>query len=335
MLAAVLLGWAQDQTEMGRLAARMKPGSWAELKTSGIVEALRATGASGAIFGYSEDGAWDPETRRFLYLGGDHNGIPRFVAYSADENRWKTLPQPAWIGNGTKHGYDHNAIDPGSRTFYHFPFGNKARTVQKYDLARGEWSALPLLDPPEYVACAVGVEYFPELGSLVVANGGGGKGSVHAFDVKAGSWKTLAGNLPMGVYHNFAEYNPVHKVMILGGGNDSSDLYRLDRDGKVTTLKKAPIGLGVMQTIVTVDPPNGDYLVFGKKGVFYVYDVLKDEWREQTGDIPIFAPVRTKDNKVWHTNATPVSTYGVTMFVKYYHRDPDPQAWVYLYKHAK
>ncbi len=334
LVMALLLAGAQE-TEMGKLAAGMRPGTWAELKTEGIVEALRADGASGAIFGYSEDGAWDPETRRFLYLGGDHNGTPRLVSYSADDNRWRTLPQPAWIGRSTMHGYDHNAIDPAARVFYHFPFGNKARTVRRFDLAREEWGALPLLDPPEYVACAVGVEYFPELGALVVANGGGGKGSVHAFDVKSASWKTLAGGLPMGVYHNFAEYNPVHKLVILGGGNGSRDLYRLDRDGTVTTLKPAPVGVGVMQTLFTVDPTSGDYLVFGKGGTFHVYDALKDEWSAREGDVPIFAPVRTKDNKVWHTNAVPVGPYGVVMFVKYYHRDPDPQAWVYLYKHAR
>ena len=89
-----------------------------------------------------------------------------------------------------------------------------------------------------------------------------------------------------------------------------------------------------MNTIVTVDPVEGDYLVFGKGGTFHVYDVQRDEWREQKGTVPIFSPVRTKDNKIWHTNATPVSTYGVVLFVKYYSAS-EPKAWVYLYKHAE
>ncbi len=138
----------------------------------------------------------------------------------------------------------------------------------------------------------------------------------------------------MGPYHNFAEHSPVHKVVIFGGGNGSSDLYKLDAEGKVTTLKKAPIGIGTMQSIVTVDPVSGDFLVFGKNGSFHVYDVAKDAWKEQEGKVPIFEPSRVKDNKVWHVAATPVSTYGVTMFVKYYHADP-AQAWVYLYKHSE
>ena len=77
----------------------------------------------------------------------------------------------------------------------------------------------------------------------------------------------------MGVYHNIAEYSPVHKMVLFGGGNGSSDLYKLDAKGKVTTLKKTPIGVGTMQSIVTLDPVSGDFLVFGKNGSFYVYDV--------------------------------------------------------------
>jgi hypothetical protein len=138
----------------------------------------------------------------------------------------------------------------------------------------------------------------------------------------------------MGIYHNTGQYSPTHKVVLLGGGNGSSDLYKLDAAGKVTTLKKTPIGIGVMQSLLTLDPASGDFLLFGKNGTFYVYDVATDAWRQQdSASVPIFSPTRVKDNKVWHVTATPVSTYGVTLFVKYYHADP-PRAWVYLYKHS-
>src|SRR6185503_11043583 len=88
----------EGATELGKLAASMAPGSWAELKTLKMVETLGSDGVSGALFGYSEDGAWDPATRQFLYLGGDHNGIAEFVSHSADTNTWKRLPRPSWIG---------------------------------------------------------------------------------------------------------------------------------------------------------------------------------------------------------------------------------------------
>src|SRR5262245_1275146 len=164
-------GGAAPATELGKLAAKMKPGEWAELKTTNLIEAHRAKGNSGAIFGYNEGAAWDPRSRQWLYVGGDHNDPARFVTYSDDTNSWKVMPQPEWLGKSATHGYDHNTIDPARGQFYYRPFSN--RTVYRYDIAKDKWSALPKLDTPEYVACCVGLAYFPELDGLVFANGGG------------------------------------------------------------------------------------------------------------------------------------------------------------------
>ena len=68
----------------------------------------------------------------------------------------------------------------------------------------------------------------------------------------------------MGVYQNFAEYNPVHKVMIFGGGNGSRDLYKMDNAGTITKMMNAPIDLGTTWgSITTIDPMSGDFLIFG------------------------------------------------------------------------
>jgi hypothetical protein len=309
----------------------MKPGTWAELKTENVVEAHRARGNCGAIFGYNEGAAWDPRSRQWFYVGGDHNDPARFVTFAADRNAWTVRPQPDWLGKTATHGYDHNAIDPARGLLYYRPFNN--RTVYRYDIAADKWTNLPKLDTPEYLACCVGLAWFPELDGLVWANGGGGKGHVFLFREPTQKWGLLAKDLPMGPYHNFAEYSPVHRSVIFGGGNGSRDLYKLTADGTVTAMKKAPIGLGTMQSIVTLDPVSGDFLVFGKDGSFHAYDVTTDRWKRQEGKVPIFEPTRVRDNKVWHVTAAPVCTYGVTMFVKYFHADP-PRAWVYLYKHS-
>jgi hypothetical protein len=99
------------------------------------------------------------------------------------------------------------------------------------------------------------------------------------------------------------------------------------------SLRKTPIGIGVMQSI-SPSIRRAVISAFGKNGSFYVYDLATDAWKEQDADrVPLYNPTRVKDNKVWHVTATPVSTHGVTMFVKYFHTDP-PRAWVYLYKHS-
>jgi len=132
----------------------------------------------------------------------------------------------------------------------------------------------------------------------------------------------------MGSYHNFAEYNPVVKVVVGGGGNGSSDLYKLDTLGAVTKMKNAPFGVGTMQSVFTVDPVTGDYLVFNASSQFYAYNVRTDTWTQKGGTVPIFtsgSPV------VSSVVAAPVSTYGVNVFVSC----DGANCEVNVYKHAE
>jgi len=143
---------------LARLASSMEPGSWAELATDGIDQAFLATGgSSGFILGYAESMRWDPVSARGFYLGADHGGSYRFIAYEEATNAWTVLPLPPWYSNdgssySDAHGYDQIAIDPRGRRLFRRPYnGNQ---VHVYDLETGAWSALP--DPPfagEYGSC--------------------------------------------------------------------------------------------------------------------------------------------------------------------------------------
>ncbi len=320
-------------TAMATLAAGMAPGSWAELKTTDMLPALSATGASGAIFGYNEDAAWDPVTRQFFFIGGDHNDVARFVAYSDDTNAWRIMPKPAWIGTFTMHGYDHQAINTTAGLLYHRPFSSNI--IRKYKISTGEWTDLPAFSSNFYNNSAMALEYFPEMGGLLFAGTTQGSAidSVLFFSDTTQKWSVPNESVPMGDYQNFPPYHPVHKVVFFGGGNGvgSRKIYKVNASGTITPLKDPPIGLGVNQSIVTVDPVSGAYLVFGGSGSFYVYDIVSDTWTLQPGTVPISSP--TRDSAIWHVTATPVSTYGVTLFAKFFHGTPS-QAWVYLYKHA-
>src|SRR5262245_27502107 len=108
VVGATLARAADPATELRKLAESMNPRTWAELKTEGLLEGHRAKGNSGAIFGYNEGAVWDPQSRQWLYVGGDHNDPARFVTYSADRNSWTVMPQPDWLGRTATHGYDHN-----------------------------------------------------------------------------------------------------------------------------------------------------------------------------------------------------------------------------------
>ncbi|PYV44930.1 MAG: hypothetical protein DMG06_04505 [Acidobacteria bacterium] len=135
----------------------------------------------------------------------------------------------------------------------------------------------------------------------------------------------------MGDYHNFAEYNPVYKVVVFGGGNGSRKLYKMSSNGMITALQDAPVDVGVQSSLFTVDPASGDYLVFSNtNSSFWVYKVQTDTWIQQAGTPPIFQPP-VNETPVHGLVASPISTYGVDLFVDC---QTQSSCVVRLYKHA-
>jgi hypothetical protein len=330
-----------SSTPLGDLAASLQPGMWAELITNNIAPTLAFTGGAGGMtFGFAENGVWDPVTSQFFYIGGDHSPTmpdtcPRFVSYTESTNTWQMLPKPGWFPCTpltAMHGYDHTAIDPVHRKLYHRPYNDMV--VRRLDMTTNTWTDLPTI-PLTVMAnrnCCVGVAWFPERQSLIYASVESfANGSVIEYQEATGQWQRLGSsvpNLPMGTHQQFAEYNPVNKVVLFGGGGGSHFIYKLDSAGQVTALQPAPISLGVQETVVTVDPVSGKYLVFDNAKEFWVYDVNQDTWDLQPGTPPIFnSPIY--DPPVNGIVATPVDTYGVTMFVKCY----TSNCHVYIYKH--
>ena len=339
---------------LAQTAAAMQPGEWRELVTTNLEPTLNqpTCGATGSIFPYSEDAVWDPVSRRVYFIGSDHIYIgtcpgligQRFISYSEDNNSWGALPNPPWFAPTVAHGYDHSAIDVSNGIYFHFPYGNSQRPLHRYQINTGTW----LTDTPAAPdnTCCAGVECFPEfVGSNTSVAAGGvvlaGSGNVYAYRAATNSWTgpLNSSRLNFGDYHTVAEYNPVHKVTIFGGGENFnpaqsfSTLYKLAPNGGITALAPAPFNLRVNLSIVTVDPVSGDYLVFGPNGEFYVYNVLDNTWTLQATIPPFASPKRDSSvTTVDLTVAAPISTNGVVMFVKHIPGNA-PQTKVYLYKH--
>jgi hypothetical protein len=331
-------------TVLGQLAASMQPGTWAVLNTQNLESVLSSSdvggGASGGILGYADKAAWDPTSKQLLFIGSDHlqDGVTvtdKFISYSDATNSWRVMPRPAWLQVGTHHGYEHNTID-AARGQYYMRRSYMDVTYEKYDIASGTWTQLPPNNVLQYAQCCAGVEYFPGLGLIWVQGGEVNAdpifyGGVFRFNESTQQWVRLGAvsSMPMGNYHNIAKYNPVRNVMIFGGGNGSSDLYKLDASGTITKLKNAPMSFGIMASVMTVDPVSGDYLAFFQDGSFWVYNVATDTWTRRSGS-NFFDPVISGSGSVFEVIATPVSTYGVVMFVK---ANPG-QSKVYIYKHS-
>jgi hypothetical protein len=311
---------AGSVTEIGKLAAAMAPRTWAELKTTGLTwELVKVTSAAEYhIFMYSDDAAWDPATEQFLFLGIGHYTPWKFITYSATTNRWQEVPLPGWA-SGPAHGYDHNAIDPSADFFYHLK--SNTRQVYEYNIANAVWRPLPENLEASYIGHGMALQYFPEMNGLIHVFAG----SVYFFKRTTATWSTLRSNLPMGGQHNIAKYNSGHGVMLLGGGDTwngpvSRDIHRLDANGIITTLRPAPTGVGITQSVITDDPVSGKFLVISG-GKFYAFDIMSDTWELLSDPSPF-----GHDGTV----AARVDNYGVTMFI---HAEYFKNPRAYLYKH--
>ncbi|MGD1876731.1 MAG: hypothetical protein ACFB13_04430 [Kiloniellaceae bacterium] len=317
---ATLSGAAAEDRQpnpLDKAIAALAPGQFATLETLDIDPTLLSVGSSGSVFGFTEDIKWDPISEQLFYLGSDHGGPAQFAVYAAATNTWRREARQPWFfsgAGGASHGYDHSAIDPNGRAFYNRPAG--FTNAYRFDIDKQTWSETPSFKTDlEYNQCCSALEYFPELGGLVFVSVERAVVNAAVLLLKDGAptWQRLASNLPMGNYHNFAEYNPVHQVLVFGGGNGSKALYKLDGQGKVTRLKDAPVLLGIQQSVFTVDPASGDYLVFTKGGKFYSYDVTTDHWSLQDVAVPIWTSAY--GNPIHGVVATPLTSYGATLFV--------------------
>lgn len=330
---------AGAQTPLADLAKSMQSGTWATLTTTNINTVLGdAQAISGYIIDYSEDLVWDPVTRRLFFLGGGHyaSGTPvmKHVQYDEATNAWSVLPQQSWFVVGSSHAYDHLAIDPTHRHFYHR--SPSQLVMHRWNIDTGVWTDMAQNNLMIYNACCIGIEYFPELNGVIwAADESDNQGGLTKLDVTSGTWSRVgsAKSYQMSPLHNYAEYNPVHKVMIFGGGNppDSRTVWKLNASGQVTRMQDAPEDLGTTHSVVTVDPVSGDYLVFTTAQHFYVYNVLTDTWtfRATGASVPIWTT--SYANPIFEVIGTPISTYGVNVFVTC---DGPSKCRVNLYKHS-
>jgi hypothetical protein len=315
-------------TELGDLAASMQPKTWAKLSTNGLTTSVIGDGST-VISVYADGAVWDPIREQFLYLGSYHGRPLVHICYKASTNTWSTLSTPFNYGSGhvsVGHSYDHNTIDP-ARGISFYRENNRAKVYQ-YDIASDKWSSLPDVNPAGSACGCAGMTYFPELGGLVLFDNGWG--GIFILIDNASQWVKIP--VSSCSYHNFAEYNPVHKVMIFGGGNGCNVFHKMDSTRNITKMKNAPMSLGMTNIVETVDPVSGDYLFLTGGGNFYAYDVLSDTWHRQSGSLPIFdSRLISSDNKVGGIVGAAVSTYGVSMYMRPVY-GADPEVWIY--KHA-
>lgn len=310
---------------LGDLAASMAPGTWAELQTNGLTPALlqvpRPT-MTYNVLEYQNSGVWDPISRQVLFVGGPHDGHGKFITYDEQTNTWRQEPDPKPADMLSTHGYDHNTINPGAGELYFRPYNSS--DIWKYHIATKTWSRLTRIPNREFNCCGA-IEYFPERNGLLFV----GRNEIAFYKVGRGGWSSPSATVKTGRYHATAEYSPVDKVVVFGGGSGVNTVYRMDRSGRVTRGADSPSPLDSGgHAIFTADPASGKFLLFAEDGTFHVYDAVTDRWQAKSQRPPFFdvGPYGPVSCSI----AIPISTHGVVMVLTYSSRRPT----VYLYKHA-
>lgn len=328
---AVLLGFAScaalaaDGTVIGELAEDMAPGEWAVLmqNNSALSAGIDDTGFAQNTLTYAVEGKWDPGTKTFLFIGGDHNGgTEKFISYSAATNQWKTEPMPPWMNPvpNQNHSYDYMAMDSARGDFYY--------QHHRYDVASKSWTSLTLSGLKNYLRAHDAYEYFPGKGLVAM-----GDDRVFILADGGNSWREINGNMNWTNLHVTAEYNSVHDVVIFGGGDNDDTLYKMDANENITPLGNTPIDVistSSRGTILTHDSVTGDYLVVTNDAQLYQYDVTNDSWTLIDNSVSHFENY-FRDNKQNNLIASPISNYGVVLFVQWLGVGENR---VWLYKHA-
>lgn len=321
-------------TALGELAASLSAGEWGQLTTINLVPTLGQTNllngniTTGNDTSYSDSLAWDSTGQLALFVGQDHYTTPPHIArlsiYDASSNTWSNGDYQSWMGTIT-HGYDHNAVDPARRDFYYMMYNS--RVLRQYDIATASWSekaSAPVSVFPIFTITSA-LAWFPERDTLIAFS----HRYLGEYDPDTNSWSalyTVADNPAQQNYHTIMEYNPVHNVVLFGGGGYlPRKLFKLDATGTVTQLADAPIDIfiGGETNNLVVDPVSGDYLYITNANVFYKYDITVDEWTLLSS---AGLPAR------WNTIAAPIDTYGVIMFVTL---NGTSTGTVWVYKHAE
>ena len=333
-LAAAAAAWLfvspapSTASELSQLAAQLEPGEWAELDT-GLTASFLETRPDSNVLQYGDSGCWDPNSRQVFYLGSPHYQPYKFIIYSEDSNSWRTGPLP-FSADTLIHGYDHNAIDPATGDVYFRKYAN--RNVYKYSVSGNSWTSIAPISSSalEYVQVAGGLEWYPELDGLVFVDGheaNHGDGLAR-WSRSGNQWSRVPAAMNgINEYHNFAEYNPVHHVMWLGGGSQGS--WKLSPTGVLTALGSAPVPLGVSDSLIAADPSSGNYIVSAENNTWWEFDIVNNSWSSITHSMP---PMNYGATLNLEAINIPISTHGVIMYVKY--RGSSSPPGVFIYRHA-
>ena len=270
-------------TALETLAQSMQPGEFRELQTNNLSSGMLFTGRQ-HILQYASQACWDSARGEFSFMGHGHiEPGGGHIRYTESTNSWELLPAiaPTMGGMWGYHANDSNTIDPNTGDT--FVRGNDLG-FDRYDRSAESWYTLPRPSVSNFQVAGP-LNYFPEIGGLVWVDSAAG---VLLYRPSSNDWETITGPEAIsgiGPHSNWGSYDPVNKVVLFGGGNGSSMMWKLDTARRVTRLSNSPMTLN-LQSTAEFHTDTGKLITFFPDGSVWDYSVTSDTWR-QVGSHPL------------------------------------------------
>lgn len=310
------------------------------IKYADIPESTFESGVENAdIMKYASHGVYDLRRQRVIFTGRRESADYPYHALTFEEgtDTFAIDDFELWTTDTytSGHGYAHNAMDPLTGDYYYRVYGSDE--VWKYD--GSTWDQLPSLGTVGVnleVAGALlyvpghGLIYYDRRRMKLLAGGAGSWAQIHDFGAQANAYQAIA------------QYNPISKLIVLGGGNTDDLMFKIDvKDPSLTLVPIATPdwnwGTSESQSVVIPDAGGPNFLSWNKKTANWVeYDVSADEYNTLTqssggGSSPQAGTPNIDDSAGGHpTIGVPLWRYRTNMYIQ--STGGGGTAW--LYKHS-
>ena len=320
-------------TPLAIAAAALSSGQWGSLTVNGMSQALITRGDSDSIVSYAPRGHWHSSAKRAYFYGATHGTqrLNRIIRYVDSTNTWEADQDGAPQADGTDaHGYYHFALrsSDGQQFIRHY---NSSTISQR--APGGSWSTIASFAGANFVDWNVanGIEWHPGLnsgvGGLVLSAGG----IIQTWSQGTNTWTTRLQQAGIaGDYHTFSVYNPQDGLVYVGGGNGSTNMWRVNADGTVTQVASTPFEVGADgtggQAFIFPAANGGKMFAVSTAGSIREYTTgTPGSWSAEISTLPF-----TPNGDLYFGVAVP--DYGVVIFV-WLSSGLTPSTTMYIWKH--
>lgn len=336
-------------TALSTLAASMSAGQWAQMSPTptGLNLFSFQSGSTGYIVAFATKIARDPINKKLYFIGCDHGAQTLFMGYDEASNAWTeqaaSVPWGVEAGDTTSHGYEHSVFDHVRQKLWHRPYGTN--TLRRWD-GGTTWGSVSYSNPLFYQEAAVGVAWFPDMGTngriVVYQLENGTNAGVVSIDpvTNAVTFHADGSSTPpvlsgTGGPHCFCTYLESKACVVFGGGNSSRTLWKMDALGNITALDSIPlaitntVGPANPGALPFYNPANGKLSVIDSASVWYECNPDASpgaQWASK-GSTATILSANTENSSAYGVAAVPIPEYGGVAFVKNYSVSANAQMW--------